>query len=237
MHASMSNYQCVLFDLDGTLVDSRADLSTSVQLMLVELELKRVESAEIMTFVGEGARLLVERTLERALSGEPPVSLVDHALEVFRKHYEAHLLDSTRPYPGVEQTLSALEGVTLGVVTNKPYDFSASLLEGLGLLYRFAVLIGGDSLEERKPSPLPLKEAARRTGHNPTDCLMVGDTKFDIYAGRDAGMTTCGFTGGFRGRNELQAAGADLLIDQFSELEAIVLRPEGAIGRRASSDI
>src|SRR4030095_13354604 len=148
--------------------------------------------------------------------------------------YSAHLLDSTRPYAEVEETLNALDGVTLGVVTNKPYEFSASLLEGLGLLGLFTVVIGGDSLHERKPSPLPLTEAARRCGHVPQDCLMVGDTRIDITAGRYAGMATCGFTGGFRGRSELIAAGADFLIDRFSQLKEIVSGPEKRIGRRAS---
>ena len=237
MHISMSKYQCVLFDLDGTLVDSRQDLSYSIQLMLSELQLRHIESEEIMTFVGEGARLLVERSLRAALKDEPSDELVDQALDIFRDRYAAHLLDSTRPYEGVVETLRALEGLRLGVVTNKPYGFSASLLEGLGLLPLFTVVIGGDSLHERKPSPLPLKEAARRCGQIPQDCLMVGDTRFDITAGRDAGMATCGFTGGFRGRSELVKAGADYLIDDFAQLEEIVLDPEKRIGRRASSDI
>jgi len=233
MHVNMSNYQCVLFDLDGTLVDSRKDLSHSIQLMLSELGLRHIESEEIMTFVGEGARLLVERSLRAALAAEPKVAVVDQAFEVFRQKYSAHLLDSTLPYEEVAETLNALEGLTLGVVTNKPYEFSASLLKGLGMLGLFTVVIGGDSLQERKPSPLPLTEAARRCGRVPQDCLMVGDTRFDITAGRDAGMATCGFTGGFRGRSELIAAGADFLIDRFSQLKEIVFSPEKRIGRRA----
>lgn len=238
MHVNMSNYQSVLFDLDGTLVDSRQDLSHSIQLMLSDLRLRHIESEEILTFVGEGARLLVERSLRAAMVAEPEDALVDQALKVFKEKYSHHLLDSTRPYAEVKETLNALVGVSLGVVTNKPYKFSTFLLDGLGLLDYFTVVIGGgESLHERKPSPLPLLEAARRCASAPQDCLMVGDTRIDITAGRDAGMATCGFTGGFRGRSELIAAGADFLIDRFSQLKEIIFSPEKRIGRRASSDI
>lgn len=240
MHANMSNYQSVLFDLDGTLVDSRQDLSHSIQLMLSDLRLRNIESDEILTFVGEGARLLVERSLRAAMVAEPEDALVDQALKVFKEKYSHHLLDSTRPYPEVEETLNELQftGVTLGVVTNKPHEFSTYLLDGLRLLDHFSVVIGGgESLNQRKPSPFPLLEAARRCASAPQDCLMVGDTRIDITAGRDAGMATCGFTGGFRGRSELIAAGADFLIDRFSQLKEIIFSPEKRIGRRASSDI
>jgi phosphoglycolate phosphatase len=216
------NYQCVLFDLDGTLVDSRADIISSVQLTLAELDLPSLDATEIMHFVGEGARLLVERSLRASARRDPSELAIDKAFEILGKHYRLHLLDTTRPYPGVRSTLEAMAPIPKAVVTNKPFDFSVRLLEGLGLKQHFASIVGGDTLESRKPSPEPLLEALRQCQREPEECLMVGDSRLDIEAGREAGVTTCGFTSGFRGRRELEEAGATLMIDHFGELRRIV---------------
>lgn len=216
------SYHCLLFDLDGTLVDSRADLANSVNLTLAELGRESLSSCRVLNFVGEGARLLVERSLLATAEAPPSTGEVDHALEIFRRYYREHLLDQTRAYPEVEETLASLPHVPKAVVTNKPYDFTVALLEGLGMLSQFEVIFGGDSLPERKPSPMMLLEAARRVGVSPANCLMVGDTKFDVMAGQAAGMKTCGYIPGFRGRTELAAAGADFLIERFSELCVLV---------------
>jgi phosphoglycolate phosphatase len=221
----LMTYRCLLFDLDGTLVDSRADLIYSVNLMLAELGRRPLADQSVLSFVGEGARLLVERALRAAdgrEAGEPEIEI---ALGVFRRHYRAHLFDQTRPYPEVEETLERLAGLPKAVVTNKPFDFSVALLDGLGMSKYFIAVIGGDSLSERKPAPAPLLEAARLCGHRPEDCLMIGDTRIDIEAGQAAGMKTCGYVGGFRGAEELERAGADFLIERFGELPGILSRP------------
>lgn len=224
-------YTCLLFDLDGTLVDSRADLAASVNLMLGELGRERLPDEAIIGFVGEGARLLVERSLRasQGLSDEtapnglnnpsnPSNGQIGAALAVFMRHYRDHLMDRTELYPGVREALDRLDGIPKAIITNKPYQFSVAILEALGLSDRFPVVIGGDSLPERKPSPLMLLEGARRCGATPAQTLMIGDSRIDIAAGRNAGMATCGFVGGFRGRDELLAAGADLLFERFEEL-------------------
>ena len=216
------SYQCLLFDLDGTLVDSRADLINSVNLMLAELGRETLPDARVLKFVGEGARSLVERALRADQNGAPPGHDVDHALEVFRRHYSEHLLDQTRVYPEVEQTLARLDHIPKAVVTNKPYEFTTPLLEGVGLSSYFEVIIGGDCLSERKPSPLMLFEAARRCGVHSSECLMVGDSRVDVEAGRAANMKTCGYIPGFRGRTELVDAGVDYVIERFGELCALV---------------
>ncbi len=216
------SYKCLLFDLDGTLVDSRADLANSVNLMLTELGREPLSSCRVLNFVGEGARLLVERSLAASAEIPPQPEEVDHALTIFRHHYREHLLDTTRVYPEVEETLARLSYLPKAIVTNKPYEFSVALLEGLGMLSQFQVVLGGDSLPERKPSPMMLLEAARSIGVPPSACLMVGDTKFDVVAGQAAGMKTCGYVPGFRGRTELAEAGADFLIERFSELCMLV---------------
>lgn len=216
------SYQCLLFDLDGTLVDSRADLINSVNLMLAELGRESLPDARVLKFVGEGARLLVERALRADQNAAPPGYDVDHALEIFRRHYREHMLDQTRVYPEVKQTLGRLDHIPKAVVTNKPYEFTTSLLEGIGLSSYFEVVIGGDSLPERKPSPLMLLEAARRCGVRASECLMVGDSRVDVEAGRAANMKTCGYIPGFRGRTELVEAGVDYVIERFSELCPLV---------------
>jgi len=216
------SYKCLLFDLDGTLVDSRADLANSVNLMLAELGREALHDSRVLAFVGEGARLLVERALTATQHDPPLEPELDHALEVFRRHYREHLLDQTRAYPDVVETLARLGHLPKAIVTNKPYDFTVALLEGLGLLSHFQVVFGGDSLPERKPSPMMLLEAARQCGVAPSTCLMVGDTKFDVAAGRAAGMKTCGYIPGFRGRTELAEAGADFMIERFRELCVLV---------------
>src|SRR5689334_21966685 len=122
------SYQCLLFDLDGTLEDSRADLANAVNLMLAELEREKLSDCRVLTFVGEGARLLVERSLRATQEGAPREPEVDRALEIFFRHYREHLLDHTRVYPDVEETLAALHCLPKAVVTNKPYAFTVALL-------------------------------------------------------------------------------------------------------------
>ncbi len=224
------SYQCLLFDLDGTLVDSRADLINSVNLMLEEIGREPLPDSRVINFVGEGARLLIERALRATqndwpYNSESQASEIDCALKIFRRHYRAHLLDYTRVYPEVEQTLRRLTHIPKAVVTNKPYEFTVALLDGIGLLGHFDVVFGGDSLAERKPSPMMLVEAARRCGAEVSNCLMVGDSRVDIEAGRAARMKTCGYIPGFRGRTELVDAGVDYVIERFSELCTLVECP------------
>jgi phosphoglycolate phosphatase len=216
------SYQCLLFDLDGTLVDSRADLINSVNLMLAELGRRALPDNRVLTFVGDGVRMLVERALRAGQKDPPQGQDVDRALEIFKRHYHEHLLDQTRVYPGVKQTLARLCHIPKAVVTNKSYEFTIRLLDGVGLSPYFKVVIGGDSLSERKPSPLMLFEAASRCGARASECLMVGDSRVDVEAGRAANMKTCGYVPGFRGRTELVEAGADFVIERFNELCALV---------------
>jgi phosphoglycolate phosphatase len=227
------SYQCLLFDLDGTLVDSRVDLINSINLMLAELGRRTLPDTRVITFIGEGARLLVKRALGADQDVQPSAPDVDHALGIFRRHYREHLLDQTRVYPGVEQTLARLCHIPKAVVTHKPYEFTIPLLEGVGLLSYFKVVIGGDCLPERKPSPLMLFEAASRCGAQASDCLMVGDSRIDIEAGKAANMKTCGYVPGFRGRTELVEAGVDFVIERFSELCSLVACAEAESAPRA----
>lgn len=226
------SYQCLLFDLDGTLVDSRADLINSINLTLSELGREKLPDSRVINFVGEGARLLVERALRATQADDPQNAEIDGALKIFLRHYRDHLLDHTRAYPEVEQTLRRLAHIPKAVVTNKPYAFTVALLEGIGLAAHFEIVFGGDSLVERKPSPMMLVEAARRSGAEVSRCLMVGDSRVDVEAGRAAGMKTCGYIPGFRGRTELVEAGVDFVIERFGELCEIVACAQSQNGFR-----
>lgn len=216
-------FRCLLFDLDGTLVDSRADITNSLNLTLAKLGRPTLPAETVRLFIGEGVRLLLERSLRATQSTEVQPADVDHALKIYHRQYHAHLLDQTKLYPEVAETLASFSALPKAIVTNKPFAFTQPLLEGIGLAEHFRVVFGGDSLSERKPSPLMLLEAARRCEVEPTECLMIGDSWVDVEAGRNAGMKTAGYVGGFRGRAELEAARADYLIERFSELTALVL--------------
>jgi phosphoglycolate phosphatase len=218
----LMKFRALLFDLDGTLIDSRADLVASINLMLEELGHSALPASQVITFVGEGIRLLVERSLRASLQREPEESHILRALEIYAGKYREHLLDETRPYPEVYDTLAALAHLPKAVVTNKPHAFTLTILEALDLQRHFVAVISGDSLPERKPSPLPLLEAARLCEVAPRDCLMVGDSRVDILAGQAAGMKTCGYMSGFRGQEELISAQADFLIQEFGALRALV---------------
>ena len=216
------NFQCLLFDLDGTLIDSRADLIKSINLMLRELACEPLADSQVIGFVGEGIRLLVERSLRASQSREPDEAQILAALQIFSHQYQEHLLDQTHVYPEVLTTLEALHHWPKAIVTNKPFHFTQTILAGLGLTPYFKAVIGGDSTPARKPSPLPLLEAARRCEIRPENCLMIGDTRIDILAGQAAGMKTCGYVGGFRGKDELVQAGASFLIENFGELPELL---------------
>jgi phosphoglycolate phosphatase len=215
-------FNCLLFDLDGTLVNSRADITNSVNLTLVELGYERLPDEMIHQFIGEGVRLLLGRALNQVKAQQPAETELDNALVVYQRHYLVHLLDQTVIYPEVIAALEHFAHLPKAVVTNKPIGFTLPLLEGLGLSSHFVTVLGGDSLATRKPDPLMLLTAAQRCETNPRECLMIGDSWVDIAAGKNAGMTTCGYTNGFRGKAELIEAQADHLFDRFSELKAIV---------------
>src|SRR5262249_612269 len=146
------SYQCLLLDLDGTLVDSRADIINSVNLMLAELGRETLPDARVLKFVGEGARLLVERALSADQNGAPPDYDVDRALEIFRRHYREHLLDQTRVYPEVRGPLTALGHLPKAAVPNKPYNSTPSFLEGPGWVSYFTVLCGANGRSDLSPS-------------------------------------------------------------------------------------
>lgn len=208
----------LFFDLDGTLIDSRDDLADSVNLALAEMGFPLIPTESVYGFIGEGVFNLLLRSLRASREREPENELVDQAVDVFRRHYDGNCLVKTRLYDGVAETLDALTGFKKAVITNKPRDFSVKILEELGIAKYFDAVAGGDTYPKRKPDPMPLVETARALGIDIAECVMIGDSRVDIEAGKNAGIPTIGCVYGFRGREELIAGGADVLVEGFSEL-------------------
>lgn len=176
--------QLLLFDLDGTLLDTRADLAAATNAMRGLHALPPLPLEKIASYVGDGVRALALRALEGA-----PVA-PDLAAREISAAYAAHLFDATTPYPGVDMGLRALHaaGHHLGLVTNKPAPHAKRLLDHFGWMPLFAVVLGGGDIPDLKPSPLPLQAAMARTAHDPTDTWMVGDHHTDLEAARRAGV-------------------------------------------------
>jgi phosphoglycolate phosphatase len=213
----MNNVRLVVFDLDGTLVDSSLDLANAVNAMLAELEVARLPDPDIVAMVGEGAAVLVRRALSAAgLAADTP-----GALDRFLAHYNAHLLVHTRPYPGMVSTLQELGSRTpLAVLTNKPGYATDRVLEGLGLRQYFREVIGGDTPFGRKPAPAGLAHLASAVAAPIESVLLVGDSPVDLATARTAGARIClaryGFgyrfsPGDFRGDENFIDAADDLL--------------------------
>lgn len=198
----------ILFDLDGTLIDSRADLAKAVNLTRADLGLHALEPERIVAFVGEGVRRLLTRALP-----ECPERL-EEALEHNHQHYSAHLLDETRLYPGVAEALGRLKtrGFRLAVVTNKPRPFTDLILDGLGLSGYLSAVVGGGDCPRLKPDPAPLFLALKQARGEAQASWMVGDHFTDLEAGRRAGLATCYCRYGFGDpRGERWALAADNL--------------------------
>ena len=184
--ARPTRYRTVVFDLDGTLADTAPDLAASINVMLQQMRRNALTVDQVRLFMGDGVHELVRRAL--AASGGCSEDIFDSHFPVFLNHYEDHLADHSRAWPGVTDALQALlsSGVALALCTNKLEKLTIPFLERLGLRDVFAAVICGDTLSTRKPDPAPLLEAVRRTARSPA--LFVGDTGVDIATAEAAGL-------------------------------------------------
>lgn len=224
-------YDHVAFDLDGTLVDSRADLAAATNHVLASFGLPLIAPETVHRFVGEGARRLVERAL-----GPAHAARVDEGVARFLAYYADHLLDATTLYPGVVAALDALAraGVVLTVLSNKPAGMSRVVLEGLGVAGRFAAVVGGDSLPTRKPDPAGLALLGRVAGAPPGRTLLVGDSTVDLATAANAGVDFCGVAWGLDPAT-LRAAGPARMVASAAALVALVLAPQPERGAAATT--
>jgi phosphoglycolate phosphatase len=207
----------LVFDLDGTLVDSKQDLALSVNAMRQELNLAPLPLDQIASYVGHGVNLLVRRALGTCATDEN----IEKGLAFFLQYYRQHMLDNTAPYPGVPEALEALRTHKLAVLTNKPVNFSREMLMRLGFAPYFAFVYGGNSFAQKKPDPMGLHKLMEDLNVPADETLMVGDSDTDVLTGRNAGVWTCGVSYGF-GAHTLQQTLPDLIIDDLRELPPLV---------------
>ena len=217
-----SDKKAVLFDLDGTLVDSAPDLALAVNHMLECLEREPFCPQIIRSWVGNGASTLVKRGLSgsSAIDENIDSDLFAKALEIFLDFYADNLCVDTVVYPNVLKTLQSLKSqdYRLVVVTNKPYDFVQPLLSGLEMQDLFEFCIGGDSLSKRKPDPEPLLHVCDRLNLSVEDCVMIGDSKNDIQAANAAKMHSIGVSYGYNYGESIELYGPDHVVDDFHDI-------------------
>ena len=208
----------IVYDLDGTLVDTLDDITASANRMLEHLGLPPVPASEVRGYVGRGIQELVQRCL-----GTEDERLLERGLRLYREDYGRHLLDHSRLYPGARETLEHFKrlGRPQAVITNKPDPYSAQILAGLGAAGYFTAVIAGDAAYPKKPDPASLRALMERHGAAPADTVFIGDSPVDVETGRRAGVLTVAVTHGLADARELAAAAPDATVGGFAELVAL----------------
>jgi len=228
-HRCPTRFTAVLFDLDGTLVDTSADIATGVNATLAEHGFGPLPIGTVLEHVGRGVRVLMQSCFEQECRVSPDdVGGLDRVVSEFRRNYAAHLLDTTRLYPGIREMIDRLHaaGIAMAVVSNKPEDLSRRILEGLRLDYRFVAVLGGDTLPSRKPDPAPLLHALERIGPPRAAApAMVGDSEIDIEAARAAAIPVAAVAWGFGPQDRLAKAAPDHLAHDPADLEGWLTGP------------
>jgi len=220
----------VLIDLDGTLLDTVADLAAATNAMLADLGRAPLELATVAAYVGKGAAVLVHRALGGGLDARVSPAEFEPAMAAFLRHYERENGLRATPYDGVMAGLEAMRarGLALACVTNKPQRFADPLLERCGMASFFQVVVGGDALERRKPDPLQMHHAAGRLGVEPARCLAIGDSINDALAARAAGMPVLAVPYGYNEGQDVRELDVDGIVASLAEAaERIVRRRPG----------
>jgi phosphoglycolate phosphatase len=212
--------RALIFDQDGTLIDSQRDLIHSVNAMLLEMGREILHEETISGYIGHGAPVLVGR----ALGGDAPKEERERALQFFLAHYEEHKLDSTCAYPCVREALEQLARFPMAVLTNKPVRVSVRILEGLGLAQYFRTVYGGNSFETKKPDPHGAHTILREFGSAPSEAILVGDSEVDVQTARNAGTLAAAVNYGF-GAHDRAAYPADLYLDRLTDLVPRLMNP------------
>jgi phosphoglycolate phosphatase len=210
---NFSSVRVLIFDLDGTLIDSKLDLIRSVNAMLLEMGHEQLHEDTISGYIGHGAPQLVGR----ALGNNATETEREHALKFFLAHYEEHKLDSTCAYPGVLEALEQLTALPMAILTNKPVRVSKRILEALGLAKYFRAVYGGNSFETKKPDPLGAQTILREFGVASAEAILIGDSEVDVKTARNAGTLAASVNYGF-GTHDRAAHPADFYLDRLTDL-------------------
>ena len=213
----MTKVASLIFDLDGTLIDSSHDIAGSLNHTLKTLGLPVKSKNEVQGLVGDGVRALLIKA-----TGRSDEEYLEKAIALFKPHYLEHCNDTTILYPGVAQILDHFKDKKKAVVSNKPHDMIQKTLRHFGIDGCFEVVLGGESTAQRKPHPEPVLLSLREMKVSPGDSVMVGDGSTDIQAGKSAGTRTCAVTYGYRDRAELERYKPDFFIDKIEDLKHIV---------------
>lgn len=208
----------LIFDLDGTLIDSKLDLAHAVNAARAHMGLGDLPHPLVFSYVGNGAPTLIRRSL----GPEAGEAQVQQALDFFLAYYRDHMLDYTTLYPGVADTLDVLlqSGKRMAVLTNKPVRISKAIISGLGLERHFFQIYGGNSFAQKKPHPIGIETLLSEAGTVAGNAMMIGDSAVDIQTARNAGIKACGVTYGFQPET-LAAEPPDFLIDRFEDLPTV----------------
>jgi phosphoglycolate phosphatase len=215
----MGQIKLLIFDLDGTLVDSAPDIISAVNGLLLERDEPPLREETITAAIGEGPKKLVFSLFPE--TQDDPFKLRELEKDFYR-FYDQELLKKSRLFPGVEDFLDE-NTIDIALVTNKPERFTRRTVEGLGLTrYKWTSIFSAESLPQRKPDPLPLLEAATRAGHRPDQCLMIGDGRPDMIAARRAGIHSIAVEFGYMKLEILKSLGAALTLPSFADLPRII---------------
>ena len=220
MSQTLPLLRAFLFDLDGTLINSKLDLVRSVNAMLRQMGRAELPVELVATFIGHGAPQLIASALGPGATDEQRHT----GLSLFMSHYQEHKLDATRPYSGVVEALDSLSGFPMSVLTNKPTTMSIEILQGLGLAKYFRSIYGGDSFEKKKPDPAGALAILQELGVPPAQAAMIGDSEVDVQTARNAGILAVAVNYGF-GVHDRAAHPADLYIDSLQDLVRLTNNP------------
>ncbi|MBO8151320.1 MAG: phosphoglycolate phosphatase [Candidatus Neomarinimicrobiota bacterium] len=229
----MSRIEMIIFDLDGTLVNSFSDIAASVNETLDYFGCPLLEEKVVVQYIGDGVKMLIARSFGRSIFNNPDYEWPEEELNKYYKKYleiySQNLLNTTDLYPGVRETLGELRIYKKVILSNKNKSLTDRILRTVGIYEFFDFVFGGDSFSVRKPDPGPILSILEITGISANSAMIVGDSEKDIIAGKEAGIKTCAVTYGLRSYKELREYGPDLIVDDFRQLPGAI---EGFPGRQ-----